>query len=46
MTNQEAIVVVVKSQQDAMLDLMSKLVDRLERLEVQDLDPVGDQPVN
>ena len=46
MTNQEAIVVVVKSQQDAMLDLMSKLVDRLGRLEVQDLDPVGDQPVN
>ena len=37
---------VVKSQQDAMLDLMSKLVDRLGRLEVQDLDPVGDQPVN
>ena len=46
MTNQEAIVVVVKSQQDAMLDPMSKLVDRLEKLEAQDLDPVGDQPVN
>ena len=46
MTSQEAIVVVVKSQQDAMLDLMSKLVDRLGRLEAQDLDPVGDQPVN
>ena len=36
---QEAIVAAVKSQQDAMLDLMSKLVDRLERLEAQDLDP-------
>ena len=35
-TTQEAIVMAVKSQQDAMLDLMSKLVDRLERLEVHD----------
>jgi len=39
---QEAIVVAVKSQQDAMLDLMSKLVDRLERLKAQDSDP-GDE---
>ena len=39
---QEAIVAAVKSQQDAMLDLMSKLVERLEKLEAQDSDP-GDQ---
>ena len=36
---QEAIVAAVKSQQDAMLDLMSKLVERLEKLEAQDSDP-------
>ena len=36
---QEAIVVAVKSQQDAMLDLMSKLVDRLERLKSPGLRP-------
>ena len=42
---QEAIVVAVKSQQDAMLDLMSKLVDWMERLEAQDSD-LGDHTVD
>ena len=42
---QEAIVTAVKSQQDAMMDLMSTLVDLLERLEVHDPDP-GDQTAN
>ena len=43
---QETIVVAVKSQQDAMLDLMSKLVDRLERLEAQNSDQVTRQRID
>ena len=38
---QEAIVAVVKTQQDAMLDRMSKLVDRLGNLEANEPNPVG-----
>ena len=42
---QESLVAAVKTQQDIMVDLMSKLVDRLERLEAQDPGHAGDRTV-
>lgn len=40
---QETLLAAVKMQQDTMVDLMSQLVQRIERLETHELGPVADQ---